>query len=49
MTSTTIAAAIAYLMILAAAGGFLLRSVLGGLQLLDKVNNGSPYGRASRR
>jgi hypothetical protein len=49
MTSTAIAAAIAYLMILAAAGGFLLRSVLGGLQLLDKVHNGSPNGRASRR
>jgi hypothetical protein len=49
MTSTTIAAAIAYLMILAAAGGLLLRSLVGGLQFLDKVHNSSPDGRASRR
>ena len=47
--STTVAGALIFLMISGAAGIMLLCSANGGATFLDKLYNGSPNGRPSRR
>jgi hypothetical protein len=49
MTSTALAALIAFCMILAVAGVLLLRSLVGGLPMIDRVYTLSPQGRPTKR
>ena len=47
--STYVAGALIFLMISGAGGLMLLLSADGGLKFVDRVYNGSPNGRPSRR
>ena len=49
MESTTVAGVLIFLMLSGAAGLMLLRSGDGGAAFLDRLYNGSPNGRPSRR
>jgi len=47
--STTVAGALIFLLISGAAGLMLLSSANGGAAFMDRLYNGSPNGRPSRR
>jgi hypothetical protein len=48
MTTTT-AATLIFLLLVGAASGILLNSLMGGLKFVDNLYSGSPNGRPSRR